>query len=131
VHNYLKKYLFSFLVATYLVTIVGIPVYFHYCGGDLENIYYVIKGNSCCGEEESEMNSDCCHDENIVIQSNPDITLKSYNGIILYKSDVQYADVNLIFNKPDFQSYSIVSSYYLPPPRLHQQLIINTTVLRI
>ena len=31
----------------------SIPVFLHYCGGEVENVNFVIKGSTaCCGEEE-------------------------------------------------------------------------------
>lgn len=72
-HQSIKKYLFVFCTLIYLVSINGIPIYLHYCGGDLEAISYFTKTNSCCGEEEAEdEESDCCKNEQHILKTNLD-----------------------------------------------------------
>jgi len=65
------------VVLTYLVNVIGIPVYFHYCGGELETVNYLVKGTSCCGEEEQDGEDDgCCEDEQVVLMGGSDFTIK-------------------------------------------------------
>ena len=54
-------FFFSFLVAIYTITSIGIPVYYHYCGGELEKVSAVIQAKSCCGSEDEQDN--CCKNE--------------------------------------------------------------------
>ncbi len=64
--NKLKRKLhisfFCLALAAYLLMHIGVPVFKHYCGGELESISVFVKHASCCGEEEDEP-SDCCKDE--------------------------------------------------------------------
>jgi hypothetical protein len=132
--NALKKYFFGLLVTLYVITAAGVPVYLHYCGGELENINYVVKGTSCCGEDESTpVDNDCCQDEETVMQSLTDFTLKDISKTSLVKSAFQ------LFHTP-FQNFScILNSFYATPafnkadspPRLLHALVIKTSVLRI
>ena len=131
----LKKYVFSFVVISYVITVIGIPVYYHYCGGELEEINYVLKSNSCCGGEEddsAEENNGCCKDENIILKSNTDFTLKSSDDYIFSKdSDVAY--IALPFQSSIKRLISFPSFVYAnaPQARVQHSLVISTSVLRI
>jgi hypothetical protein len=114
------------------VSIVGIPVYLHYCGGELEEVSYVLKSNGCCGDEEP-MDDGCCQNEDYVVRFNPDfvfkkdIDLKTFDLATLFLVETPYLKANLpaIFN---FQ-FSIFN--FLRPPDLIQGAIIKVTSLRI
>jgi hypothetical protein len=60
------KYLFGLVIAIYLVSNIGIPVYYHYCGGELESVNALFKSSSCCGDDEDE-DSGCCQNETKVL----------------------------------------------------------------
>jgi hypothetical protein len=120
------------MVVVYVTTAIGIPVYKHYCGGELEKVSFLIKSNSCCGGEESDMGDGCCANENAFAQCAPDFTFTKAIG-----SDFQITDFNLFIAEiPFFNSkiepVSIVTSkYFFPPPDLLHSNIIRTTFLRI
>jgi hypothetical protein len=116
--------------------VIGIPVYYHYCGGELEEINYVLKSNTCCGGEEDDSDdagNDCCKDENLVLKSDLDFTIKELNTYTLVNSVQEL----LFFSLPFTNSIEEVSPTLLslftefPPPRLQHQNIISTSVLRI
>jgi hypothetical protein len=66
-----RKFIFTLIVGIYLLNSIGIPVYYHYCGGELEKVTALFKTNTCCGSEEEEDDSDCCQNvEKILLQHN-------------------------------------------------------------
>lgn len=133
--NLIKKYLFASLVVVYVITAVGIPVYFHYCGGELEKINYVLKSDGCCGDDEDSADAnDCCKDENYVLKSNADFTFQKFgdHSFVTAVSDLIFTHV---FYFPSTTVNTISSNHlaYLEagPPRNQNELIIQTTVIRI
>jgi hypothetical protein len=73
--HHLKRYFFLFIVSCYFLPVAGLPVYFHYCAGDLESISYFVKEDGCCGEEAEEEDNGCCSNEHIILQYDADYTL--------------------------------------------------------
>ena len=120
------------MVAVYLTTAIGVPVYMHYCGGELEKVSFLIKSNSCCGEDEEDMDAGCCADENTVARYSADFTTKK-----IINSDFQISNFNLFTIAPLLFEIKIetialvVSKYFFPPPDLLHSNIIRTTFLRI
>jgi len=119
-----------------VITVIGIPVYYHYCGGELEEVSYVLKSSNCCGGEEDntdEATNDCCKDENVILKSNLDFTIKKLNVFAFVKTfnDVFY--ISLLFSNSIQSVTSNFSSVYAesPPPKLQLDLLISTSVLRI
>ena len=121
------------VLSVYLVTVIGIPVYMHYCGGELEKVNYVIKSNGCCGEEEdSDDMSGCCKDESLVARYSPDFTAKKINvgvDFILIPTDLAFSIVPHI-SLPNSKELS-VSEFLFPPPKLLQNDIVLTSIIRI
>ena len=130
-----KKYLFALIVSSYVLTVIGIPVYHHYCSGELETISYVVKSNSCCGEEESSEPTDngCCKDENLILKSSVDFTIKDLNDYTFVKSFNQVFYILLPFSNSRQPIATNFNSVYteFPPPKLQHDLLISTSVLRI
>lgn len=128
-----KKYLFANLVIIYVITAAGIPVYAHYCGGELESINYLVKGSSCCGEEEEESSKDCCKDENHILKSSVDFTYKSFGQHILIKAVNDLLITTLFY---PVHSTEVTNDCYLAnniplPPKLQSGALIATSVIRI
>lgn len=116
--------------------VIGIPVYFHYCGGELEKINYVMKGDSFCDGEEDDsgpQGNGCCKDESLVLKNNADFTLKHSDNYNLVKLFSQLFYVNLPFSQVMFQECLLLTSINreFPPPKLQNDLVISTSVLRI
>lgn len=132
----ITKYLFGIVVAAYIVMTVGIPVYLHYCGGELETVNYVVKGDGCCGgqDEQDETDGGCCKNENLLIKNSTDFTLKELNqykvpnvfGHICFHTlqPLNTITVNVITEQ-------CVDKNFLPPPKLYSGRIISTSVIRI
>ena len=130
----LKKYLFGFVVATYLLSVVGIPVYLHYCGGQLEEVSYVTKSDSCCGgEEDDTKDNGCCENENLVLQNDIDFTIKQFHNYDFVKSFCELFFVQIYFLTPIIQTVESENHFFVesPPPKVQNSLIISTSVIRI
>jgi hypothetical protein len=131
--NSFKKYLFGLIVVSYLTTTIGIPVYLHYCGGELEKVNFLVKATSCCGsEEEGEEDSGCCKDEGRYVQNNSDFTLKitqfefaNYSCNITFLVPLRFELSTLL---SDCKSISFTKSRTLP---LLSHLLVSTSVFRI
>lgn len=112
---------------------VGLPVYMHYCGGELEKISYFVKGSSCCGEDESDQeDSGCCRDEGLVIKSNFDLVLDQAPVCSPCKTELSlfYSPIpTLSYFSPGY--LRLVSNTEMWPPPGIQSKIISSTVLRI
>lgn len=128
--------MFGFTVALYVLSTIGISVFIHYCGGELENVTYVIKGKSCCGinEDESEAkNNGCCKDENYILKNTVDFTIKNIKN-----HDFLKTCCDLFYTTLPFSNFSIKRELTesninkeFPPPKLQNSLVISCTVLRI
>jgi len=126
----LRTYLFGFFTFCYLLAVSGIPVYLHYCGGELEEISYLTKTDSCCGEEESE-DSDCCHNESLVLRNTvearvaPEARLAEQTSqllsVLFFSSSVAI---------PYCQQH-LTEKIAHSPPILQQAQIVSTRCLRI
>jgi hypothetical protein len=119
-----------------MVSVVGIPIYLHYCGGELEEVSYLHKSGGCCGDEESDeatSDSGCCKDENLVLKNTTDFTLKKLNNYDFVKtcSELSYNSLpffNFSDQLPETPAACIFKS---PPPGLQNKLIIATMVIRV
>jgi hypothetical protein len=114
--------------------VLGIPVYFHYCGGELEKVDFVTKGKSCCDDQESdapEENDGCCKDETLVLQSAKDALVKKDERVFKQSSILLFALI------PDFNQAGLLSGPVTKnitvanPALLYQQKLISTFLLRI
>lgn len=121
------------MIAVYVATAIGIPVYMHYCGGELEQVSFVVKSNSCCGGEEEDMDDGCCANENTFARFAPDFTAKKINnGVEFNITSIELNYTDLFNTEINFSVYQITPlNEYYPPPNLLQQDIISVSVLRI
>lgn len=121
------------MVIVYVTTAIGIPVYMHYCGGELEKVSFLMKSNSCCGEEEEDMDDGCCADENSVARYAPDFTTKKINtgaDILVPSTDLFFTTIFITgFNL--LHTNLITPQFVFPPPKLVQSEIVKLSVLRI
>ncbi len=131
----LKKYLFGLVVFTYVLSVVGIPIYVHYCGGELEKINYVIKSNSCCGgeEEDNDTAGDCCKDENLFLKNTTDFTFKHSSQAVFVNLVSQLFHLPISFSTQALPEADCLATRTqdLPPPRLQNSGLISASVLRI
>ncbi|AFD07393.1 hypothetical protein Solca_2351 [Solitalea canadensis DSM 3403] len=49
----------------FLLNVVGLSVYAHYCGNELQSASVMVAADSCCDDDDSinETQSDCCHNK--------------------------------------------------------------------
>ncbi len=129
-----KKYFFLLVASVYTLSVLGIPVYFHYCGGELEKVDFVTKGSSCCDDEESDLpeeNDGCCKDETLVLQSATDALVKKDERVVKQSFLLLCALISHFSNQvhaPNKVYKPIVASQ---PYLLNQQNLISTFLLRI
>jgi hypothetical protein len=116
-----------------VVTAVGVPVYYHYCGGELEEVNYVLKGNSCCGGEDTqEEDNGCCKDENYILKSDTDFTIKDLQDYSFLKSnEVSYVTLPFSVSINHLLAFPRFVHIKSPPAKLQHTLVISTSVLRI
>jgi hypothetical protein len=113
--------------------VIGVPVYLHYCGGQLEKVNYMVKTSGCCedGDEDSQEDSGCCENEGSYVQNHTDFTLKL---VSLFTGHLPRLFVSELFSDYDFSltQKTIVSlNRIFPPPDQYSESVISTTVLRI
>lgn len=98
------KFIFACIVGVYLCNNIGIPVYYHYCGGELESISTLVKTDGCCGDMEEDEDSDCCKNEvKIIAQFND-----SYSKTNL--PQIKNVIMDLGYTMPYFETNLIKSS---------------------
>lgn len=124
--------MFGLIVISYVITVIGIPVYFHYCGGELEEISYLTKANSCCGEEEPE-DDGCCKDESLIVKSTVDFTIKKSDSFLPLKTVCDLFYVSMPYSEVSLCNRCSCPSIRteFPPPPFQNTLLISTSVLRI
>jgi hypothetical protein len=128
----LRTYIFAVFTFCYLLAVNGIPVYLHYCGGELEEISYLTKTNNCCGdEEENNEASDCCHNESLVLRSSPEACFSTEFRLAQVTSPL-LAFVLFATEASQLQTctLSALQVVHVPPLQL-QQALINVSCLRI
>lgn len=122
--------LFALLLSSYLLVHIGVPVFKHYCGGELESISAFVKANDCCGDTEEE-NSDCCDDEIEVSQLDQESVLSKTNKLppiaqlFCFSIPPQYTLQAL------FVDLKNVNKQISPSQKLQQVLEVRYSVLRI
>lgn len=130
-----KKYLFGLVVCTYVLSVVGIPIYLHYCGGELEKINYVLKSDSCCDgeEDDTDTTSDCCKDENLFIKNATDFTFKQASQPAFVKTFSQLFHLPVSFGSLVQPQNDFLAAHTknTPPPGVQNSLLISTSVIRI
>jgi hypothetical protein len=128
----LRTYIFAVFTFCYLLAVNGIPVYLHYCGGELEEISYLTKTNNCCGdEEENNEASDCCHNESLFLRSSPEACFSTEFRLAQVTSPL-LAFVLFATEASQLQTctLSALQVVHVPPLQL-QQALINVSCLRI
>ncbi len=97
----------------------------------------MVKSTSCCGGEDDDsepMDDGCCKDENLVLKSNVDFTLKQSTTFDLVKTfcDLFYLDLPFSYKTFTLQPYlNNLALLEAPPPKVQNTLVISSSVLRI
>lgn len=118
--------------SVYIAFAIGIPVYFHYCGGELEKIQFLTKSTSCCGDEEEDPESGdngCCNDEEVLVQIKDSALLKHYKTLF----HVSFITLRRI--QQDFSSFAPQQlqhfEYGASTVSLSRSTLLSTFILRI
>lgn len=130
-----SKIFIAFVAIIYVLSTVGVSVFSHYCGGELEKVTLFSKTKSCCGgEEESDMGEDgCCKNELVHVSFQKDFTF--YTLVNSIKAPIH----ELFIVRPDF-NFAPLKSYIanilsidrkVHPPNLVQQNIVESSVIRV
>jgi len=130
-----SKIFIAFVAIIYVLSTVGVSVFSHYCGGELEKVTLFSKTKSCCGDqEESDMGEDgCCKNELVHVSFQKDFTF--YTLVNSIKAPIH----ELFIIKPDFNMAPLTSATAIflsidkkvHPPNLVQQDIVESSVIRI
>jgi hypothetical protein len=110
------KYLFALVVTIYLASNTGIPVYYHYCGGELESVSTLFKSSSCCGDDEDE-DSGCCQNETKVFAQKSETSFQSdhFKLIPASLSLMACAKTEYFFPGTNAQRVPILHKHFFPP----------------
>ena len=130
-----SKIFIAFVAIIYVLSTVGVSVFSHYCGGELEKVTLFSKTKSCCGgEEEAEMTDDgCCKNELVHVSFQKDFTfytlVKDCKAPVLVLAIFNFQ--NYIFNFNPVAESLITVNVEFPPPKLIQSEIVSCSILRI
>lgn len=122
------------VVLIYVMSTVGVSIFSHYCGGELEKITLFSKTKSCCGEEtEADMEDGCCKNESIHLAFQKDFTFYSVaknlkapvNQLFILSSLINHISALNLVNS-SFLNYKRVH-----PPNLMQDEIVSSSIMRI
>lgn len=117
-----------------MATVIGIPVYLHYCGGELEEISYLTKANSCCGEEEEETEDNgCCKNESHILLNSADFSLNTISCSVPTKASNELFYHTASASLRSIDQVSVYSTQWIesPPPHRQHDLMLASTLLRI
>lgn len=130
-----SKIFISFVAIIYVLSTVGVSVFSHYCGGELEKVTLFSKTKSCCGDEEEVAMEDdgCCKDEIAHVSFQKDFTF--YTFVKSIKAPVKelfmiQPDFNVVFYKTHITDFLSIDEK-VHPPNLVQQDIVSCSVIRI
>ncbi len=133
--KHFSKIFISFVAIIYVLSTVGVSVFSHYCGGELEKVTLFSKTKSCCGdEEEAAMEDDgCCKDEIAHVSFQKDFTF--YTLVKSIKVPVNelfiiQPDFNVFFPKTDIADFLSIDEK-VHPPNLVQHDLVSCSVIRI
>ena len=130
-----SKIFIAFVAIIYVLSTVGVSVFSHYCGGELEKVTLFSKTKSCCGgEEEAEMTDDgCCKNELVHVSFQKDFTF--YTLVKSIKAPIhELFIIRPYFNLAPLKCFiadflSIDRKDH--PPNLVQQNLVESSVIRI
>lgn len=119
----------------YVLSTIGVSVFSHYCGGELEKVSVFSKTKSCCGEEEeADMEDGCCKNEMVHVAFQKDFTFYTLANNIKAPVNQLFIVVSSLNHLIDLQSENDYFSNYKKvhhPPDLVQEDLISCSVMRI
>ena len=132
--KHFAKIFISFVAIVYVMSTIGVSVFSHYCGGELEKVTLFSKTKSCCdGEEEDENENGCCKNEFVHVSFQKDFTF--YKLVNTIKAPVNQLfviqpDFNLVFFKTHISDFLSIGKK-VHPPDLVQSEIVSCSVIRV
>lgn len=128
-----SKIFIAFVAIIYVLSTVGVSVFSHYCGGELEEVALFSKPTSCCGEDESDMEDGCCKNEISHVSFQKDFTF--YTLVKSIKAPVNelfiiQPNFNVVFFKYHIADFLSIDEK-VHPPNLVQHDIVSCSVIRI
>lgn len=131
--KYFAKIFIAFVAIVYVMSTIGVSVFSHYCGGELEEITLFTKTTKCCGEDESDMEDGCCKNELTHVSFHKDFTfsqLKSDYKVPVLALAIFNFQYTVFKNNDTVDSSNSVNKEY-PPPNLVQHEIVSCSVIRV
>lgn len=113
---------------------IGVSVFSHYCGGELEKVTLFSKAKSCCGEEEeADMEDGCCKNESVHLAFQKDFTFYTLannikapvNQLFIVNSSRDFLTATNLENRSFFYHKKV------HPPNLVQHELVSCSVIRI
>lgn len=133
--KHFAKIFIAFVAIVYVMSTIGVSVFSHYCGGELEKVTLFSKTKSCCGgEEEEDMTDDgCCKNELVHVSFQKDFTFYTLVNAIkapINQLFVVQPDFNVIFFKSHIANFLSIGKK-VHPPNLVQRDIVSCSVIRV
>ncbi|MBC7693921.1 MAG: hypothetical protein H7141_00595 [Burkholderiales bacterium] len=132
--NNISKIFISIVAIIYVLSTIGVSVFSHYCGGELEKVTLFSKTKSCCGnEEETDIEDGCCKNEIVHVAFQKDFTFYTLANNIKAPVSQLFIVVSSINNLLDPQSANTLFFNHkkVHPPDLVQQELVSCSVIRI
>lgn len=120
------------LLTVYTLSVAGVTINKHFCGGDLEEVS-LLEPESCCGEEIPVEEDGCCSTESVYV-SNDTKTINSGEKVSIAFKAVYLQTILSVFHFSFTDLAATIASLNdLPdkPPHLEEELVARTMVLRI
>lgn len=118
----------------YVMSTIGVSVFSHYCGGELEKVSVFSKTKSCCGEEEeADMEDGCCKNEMVHVAFQKDFTFHTVANNIkapVNQLFIVVSSINHLIN-PQLENTLFFNLKKVDPPDLVQQDLVSCSVMRI
>jgi hypothetical protein len=128
----IRAHIYLFIVAIYVVSNIGLPVYYHYCGGELESVSALFKADGCCGEEEEEEDSDCCQNETKIIAQKSETSFHSVHfNFEPASQDLQFPDALPVNAIASIEEPSAAKLSEFHPPGTGRDILKSKSVLII
>jgi hypothetical protein len=120
------------LLVIYTLSVAGVTINKHFCGGELEEVS-LLEPDSCCGEEMPVEDDGCCSNESVYV-SNDTETINSGEKILI-SCKALYLQTLLNFFQISFDGLAvrlkIEKDVSEKPPFLEEELVAKTMVIRI
>jgi len=122
----MKRFVSIILSFLYISLSTSAAVSIHYCGGELESITINSHTEGCCCVY-SEMSSDCCKDESLILKLDTDQTINVVQNILPEQIIILSILTNQFELLKDNGIELVCDNYFVPPPKLQPIWLMNCT----